>query len=40
LPDTTTTGGSLTQVTLTFTVAVSVPPWPSEIEYGNESAPQ
>ncbi len=27
-------------VTVTETVAVSVPPWPSEIEYSNESGPE
>jgi hypothetical protein len=31
------TGGSLTPVIVTVTVAVSVPPWPSEIVYVNES---
>ena len=37
----TATGGWLAgaALTVTFTVAVSVPPFPSEIEYSNESGP-
>ena len=32
-------GSSFTGVTVTETVAVSVPPWPSETAYVNESEP-